>query len=168
MCLLLGMPFAAVWSQPGVVCSEKVTFDPLTRWPLKGNSEVHLHTPTKFGEDPSKDLGGVAEQTNRQTDKRCSIYSMIRSENKHRGFCYGYTLRVALNGILYTLGCRHSKFSSSFIVAGVKISELLTKNTHSFQGDKHYRIIWCEILLRNVLLLSGFFLWCLYFIVQLF
>ena len=24
-------PFAAVWSQPGVVCSEKVTFDPLTR-----------------------------------------------------------------------------------------------------------------------------------------
>ena len=40
--------------------------DPLTRRPvdlfekksLKGNSEVHLHTPTKFGEDPSKDLGG--------------------------------------------------------------------------------------------------------------
>ena len=74
--LLLGkrrrVPFAAVWSQPGVVCSEKVTFDPLTRWPvdlfktepLKGNSEVHLHTPTKFGEDPSKDLGGVGEQTN--------------------------------------------------------------------------------------------------------
>ena len=25
------VPFAAVWSQPGVVCSEKVTFDPLTR-----------------------------------------------------------------------------------------------------------------------------------------
>ena len=35
--------------------------------PLKGNSEVHLHTPTKFGEDPSKDLGGVGEQTNAQT-----------------------------------------------------------------------------------------------------
>ena len=63
--------------------------DPLTRRavdlfekePLKGNSEVHLHTPTKFGEDPSKDLGGDREQTdrqtNRQTDKRCSIYSMI-------------------------------------------------------------------------------------------
>ena len=41
MCLLLGkdavlgkrrcVPFAAVWSQPGVICSEKVTFDPLTR-----------------------------------------------------------------------------------------------------------------------------------------
>ena len=52
----------------------------LTRWPvdlfknepLKGNSEVHLHTPTKIGEDPSKDLGGVGEQTN----KRCSNYSM--------------------------------------------------------------------------------------------
>ena len=24
------VPFAAVWSQPGVVCSEKVTFDPLS------------------------------------------------------------------------------------------------------------------------------------------
>ena len=24
------VPFVAVWSQPGVVCSEKVTFDPLT------------------------------------------------------------------------------------------------------------------------------------------
>ena len=65
--------------------------DPLTRRavdlfekePLKGNSEVHLHTPTKFGEDRSKDLGGDREQTdrqtNRQTDKRCSIYSMIRN-----------------------------------------------------------------------------------------
>ena len=63
--------------------------DPLTRRavdlfekePLKGNSEVNLHTPTKFGEDRSKDLGGDREQTdrqtNRQTDKRCSIYSMI-------------------------------------------------------------------------------------------
>ena len=61
--------------------------DPLTRRaidlfkkePLKGNSEVHLHTPTKFGEDRSKDLGGDREQTDRQTDKRCSIYSMISS-----------------------------------------------------------------------------------------
>ena len=64
--------------------------DPLTRRavdlfekePLKGNSEVHLHTPTKFGKDRSKDLGGDREQTdrqtNRQTDKRCSIYSMIQ------------------------------------------------------------------------------------------
>ena len=63
--------------------------DPLTRRaidlfkkePLKGNSEVHLHTPTKFGEDRSKDLGGDREQTDRQTDKRCSIYSMMT----HRG-----------------------------------------------------------------------------------
>ena len=63
--------------------------DPLTRRPvdlfekepLKGNSEVHLHIPTKFGEDPSKDLGGDREQTDkqtdRQTDKRWSIYSMM-------------------------------------------------------------------------------------------
>ena len=65
--------------------------DPLTRRavdlfekePLKGNSEVHLHTPTKFGEDRSKDLGGDREQTDKQTDKHCSIYSMIiMSERK--------------------------------------------------------------------------------------
>ena len=63
------------------IVSEKVTrwpVDLFKKEPLKGNSEVHLHTPTKFGEDPSKDLGGVGEQTDRQTDKRCSIYSMIK------------------------------------------------------------------------------------------
>ena len=74
------------WCIYNIVESES---DPLTRRavdlfekePLKGYSEVHLHTPTKFGEDQSKDLGGDREQTdrqtNRQTDKRCSIYSMI-------------------------------------------------------------------------------------------
>ena len=73
--------------------------DPLTRRavdlfekePVKGNSEVHLHTPTKFGEDRSKDLGGDREQTdrqtNRQTDKRCSIYSMINVEKLTSEFC---------------------------------------------------------------------------------
>ena len=72
------------WHIYNIVESES---DPLTRRavdlfekePLKGNSEVHLHTPTKFGEDRSKDLGGDREQTDRQTDKRCSIYSMINS-----------------------------------------------------------------------------------------
>ena len=70
------------WHIYNIVESES---DPLTRRPvdvfekepLKGNSEVHLHTPTKFGEDRSKDLGGDREQTDRQTDKRCSIYSMM-------------------------------------------------------------------------------------------
>ena len=78
------------WHIYNIVESES---DPLTRRPvdlfekepLKGNSEVHLHTPTKFGEDRSKDLGGDREQTdrqtNRQTDKRCSIYSMIWNED---------------------------------------------------------------------------------------
>ena len=55
--------------------------DPLTcrpvdlfeKEPLKGKWEVNLHTPTKFGADPSKDLGGNREHTN----KRCSNYSMI-------------------------------------------------------------------------------------------
>ena len=82
--------------------------DPLTRRavdlfekePLKGNSEVHLHTPTKFGEDRSKDLGGDREQTdrqtNRQTDKRCSIYSMMLQLNAMiiYGSLYENQLRV--------------------------------------------------------------------------
>ena len=59
--------------------------DPLTRRAvdlfekeaLKGNSEVHLHTATKFGEDPSKDPVGDREHTN----KRCSNYSMILAMN---------------------------------------------------------------------------------------
>ena len=63
------------WHIYNIVESES---DPLTRRPvdlfekepLKGNSEVHLHTPTKFGEDRSKDLGGDREQTDRQTDKQ--------------------------------------------------------------------------------------------------
>ena len=77
------------WHIYNIVESES---DPLTRRPvdvfekepLKGNSEVHLHTPTKFGEDRSKDLGGDREQTDRQTDKRCSIYSMILEVSKHK------------------------------------------------------------------------------------
>ena len=81
------------WHIYNIVESES---DPLTRRavdlfekePLKGNSEVHLHTPTKFGEDQSKDLGGDREQTdrqtNRQTDKRCSIYSMIINITKYK------------------------------------------------------------------------------------
>ena len=84
------------WHIYNIVESES---DPLTRRavdlfekePLKGNSEVHLHTPTKFGEDRSKDLGGDREQTdrqtNRQTDKRCSIYSMMHLLSK---ICINY------------------------------------------------------------------------------
>ena len=59
--------------------------DPLTRRPvdlfekepLKGNSEVHLHTPTKFGEDPSKDLGGDREQTDKQTYRQTDRQTML-------------------------------------------------------------------------------------------
>ena len=88
------------WHIYNIVESES---DPLTRRavdlfekePLKGNSEVHLHTPTKFGEDRSKDLGGDREQTdrqtNRQTDKRCSIYSMM-STNEVLTLCSYVTL----------------------------------------------------------------------------
>ena len=45
--------------------------------PLKLISGAALHLPSKFGEDRPKDLGGVGEQTNKQTDKLCSNYSMI-------------------------------------------------------------------------------------------
>ena len=63
------------WHIYNIVESES---DPLThravdlfeKEPLKGNSEVHLHTPTKFGEDRSKDLGGDREQTDRQTNRQ--------------------------------------------------------------------------------------------------
>ena len=67
------VPFAAVWSQPGVVCSEKVTFDPLTfskKNPARAVPRSTYIHPPKFGEDPSKDLGGVGEQTNKQTDRQ--------------------------------------------------------------------------------------------------
>ena len=61
------------WHIYNIVESES---DPLThrpvdlfgKEPLKGKWEVHLHTPTKFGEDPSKDLGGDREQTRKQTN----------------------------------------------------------------------------------------------------
>ena len=70
------------WHIYNIVESES---DPLTRRPvdlfekepLKGNSEVHLHTPTKFGEDWSKDLGGDREQTDRQTDKQTNAARFI-------------------------------------------------------------------------------------------
>ena len=68
-------PFAAVWREAGAYNIVESESDPLTRRPIdlfekepfKGNWEVHLHTPTKFGEDPSKDLGGDREHTHKQT-----------------------------------------------------------------------------------------------------
>ena len=45
--------------------------------PLKPISGAALHLPSKFRKDRPKDLGGVGEQTNKQTDKRCSNYSMM-------------------------------------------------------------------------------------------
>ena len=74
------------WRIYNIVESES---DPLTRRPvdlfekepLMGKWEVHLHTPTEFGEDPSKDLGGDREQTHKQTNKRCSNYSMMKRDS---------------------------------------------------------------------------------------
>ena len=88
VCLSLGkrrrVPFAVVWSQPGVVCSEKVTFDPLTGWPidlfkkepLKGQFQgppTYTHQVWRRSvKGPRRSRG-----TNKQTDKRCSNYSMM-------------------------------------------------------------------------------------------
>ena len=68
-------PFAAMWREAGAYNVVESESDPLTRQhvdlfkkeSLKGNSEVHLHTATKFGEDLSKDLGGDRERTHKQT-----------------------------------------------------------------------------------------------------
>ena len=70
------MPFAAVWREAGAYHIVESESDLLTRRPvdlfekepLKGKWEVNLHTPTKFGEDPSNDLGGVLERTHTQTN----------------------------------------------------------------------------------------------------
>ena len=85
-------PFAAVRREAGAYNIVESESDPLTRRPadlfekepLKGNSEVHLHTATKFGKDPSKDLGGDREWTHKQNAARiivwcltpCSIFSI--------------------------------------------------------------------------------------------
>ena len=90
--------------------------DPLTRQPvdlfekepLKGNSEVHLHTPTKFGEDRSKDLGGDREQTDRQTDRQTLLdlkYDILVNAEKDLGkifssFCAGVEKTVIGKSII--------------------------------------------------------------------
>ena len=52
--------------------------DLLEKEPLKGKWEVHLHTSTKFGEDPSKDPKGDREQTHKQTNTvRIIAWSMM-------------------------------------------------------------------------------------------
>ena len=79
-------PFVAVWTEPDVVCSEKVTFDPLIRRPVdlfekeprKGNSEVHLHTATKLAkirQRTSEEIG------NKHTHKRCSNYTRYKIQD---------------------------------------------------------------------------------------
>ena len=70
------------WRIYNIVESEN---DPLTRRPvdlfekepLKGKWEVYLHTPTKFGEDPSKDLGGDREHTNKHIHTQINAARII-------------------------------------------------------------------------------------------
>ena len=83
--LLLGkdaVPFAAVWSQPGVVCSEKWR---LTHWPVDPltpqgqfwGPPTYTHQVWRRSVRGPRRSRGTNRQTDRQTDKRCSIYSMI-------------------------------------------------------------------------------------------
>ena len=77
------------WHIHNIVESES---DPLTCWPvdlfkkepLEGKWEVHLHTPTKFGEDPSKDLGGGREQTNTHTNAAWILVWLLLINIKYR------------------------------------------------------------------------------------
>ena len=85
MCLLLGTPFAAVWSQPGVVCSEKVTFDPLTRWafPKRTPQGQFRGPPTYTHQVWRRSIKGprrsrwTNKQTNRQTDRQTNAARFI-------------------------------------------------------------------------------------------
>ena len=75
------MPFAAVWSQPGVVCSEKVTFDPLTRrpidpltpqWQFRGPPTYTHQVWRRSVKGPRRSRG-----TNRQTDRHTNAARFI-------------------------------------------------------------------------------------------
>ena len=62
--------------------TKHLTFDPSDldlskNEPLKGNFEVTLHPPTKFGGGRPKDAGGVGEQTDRQTDRQTNVAQII-------------------------------------------------------------------------------------------
>ena len=90
VCLLLGKSCRARQKTPCAFCSGVVSawchllrksdvwrVDLFKKEPRKGNSKVHVHTPTKFGEDLSKDLRGVGEQTNKQTDRQTNAARFI-------------------------------------------------------------------------------------------
>ena len=72
------------------------------------NSEVHLHTPNKFGEDPSKDLGGVGEETNRQTNAARIIVWCSPSGY----FMSGVVSHMSCCGIAFTAQLTHEKKDS--------------------------------------------------------
>ena len=63
--------------------TKHLTFDPSDldlskNEPLKGNFEVTLHPPTKFGGGRPKDAGGVGEQTDKQTDRQTDRQTLLK------------------------------------------------------------------------------------------
>ena len=100
------------WHIYNIVESES---DPLTRRPvdlfekepLKGNSEVHLHTPTKFGEDRSKDLGGDREQTDKQTNAARFIVWYCHVEVSRVLTIWSHVAHTIMNSIKIYICCIH-------------------------------------------------------------
>jgi hypothetical protein len=85
---LLGWAYTCVWSLVKIGPFLRIWPFDLNLWKIRPPSGIpgaSLHPYVKFGEDWAIGLGGVGEetnkQTNRQTDKRCSNYSMIPVSN---------------------------------------------------------------------------------------
>ena len=101
------------WRIYNIVESES---NPLTRRPvdlfekepLKGKWEVHLHTVTKFGKDPSKDLGGDREQTHKQTNAAriivwCSFFRLTLTWEKPRSTSWVWYFRITFHVINWNI-----------------------------------------------------------------
>ena len=129
MCLLLGkrrrVPFAAVWSQPGVVCSEKVTFDPLTCWPFqKRTPQGQFRGPATYTHQVwRRSFKGPwrSRGTNKQTD---------RQTNAARSIVWWWWY------VIYSFS--HNKISS--IWSHEFIYQLSTNGCHNITMSKHIHI----------------------------
>ena len=91
-CVVCGWPlYNIVESKSDSLARRPV--DLFEKEPLKGNSEVHLHTPTKFGEDPSKDLEEDREQIDRQTNAaRLIVWCSRHVQNDYSRFFKVYMI----------------------------------------------------------------------------
>ena len=99
--------------------------DPLTRQPLdlfeneplKDKWEVHLHTPTKFGEDRPKDLGGDRKHTNTYTNA-ARIIVWFSTSRVNTWKCSTYTKNSTIRGLLHYTTCKKITFQSLAFITG--------------------------------------------------